>query len=100
MLLASGRVLSWGQNDDAALGRRGEENAPGFVDGFGLPESGGHTALPRVRKVSAGDSHSCALTEDGQLYALFFCRLFILRRVMVADTLCSQLLQIFLGHLP
>ncbi|XP_059614695.1 regulator of chromosome condensation [Phlebotomus argentipes] len=61
-LTASGEVWSFGCNDEGALGRdtseEGSEYTPGKVN---LPS-------PCV-KISAGDSHSACLLEDGQIYA-------------------------------
>ncbi|CAL1282562.1 unnamed protein product [Larinioides sclopetarius] len=60
-LTESGEVMTFGCNDEGALGRitaNGEEEArPGRVE---IPE--------KVIQVSAGDSHSAALTESGQVY--------------------------------
>ena len=63
---APGDVYTWGCNDDGALGRvttgsdDGEEYLPRKV---ALPEG------VKVVKVSAGDSHTAALTTDGEVYA-------------------------------
>ncbi|XP_068993941.1 regulator of chromosome condensation isoform X1 [Neodiprion pinetum] len=57
-----GKVLSFGCNDEGALGRdtskEGSETFPGFVT---LPE--------KAVQVTAGDSHSAALLEDGRVFA-------------------------------
>ncbi|XP_055429916.1 regulator of chromosome condensation isoform X2 [Bubalus kerabau] len=60
-LSKSGQVYSFGCNDEGALGRdtsvEGSEMVPGKVD---LQE--------KVVQVSAGDSHTAALTEDGRVF--------------------------------
>lgn len=57
----SGKVYTFGCNDEGALGRElsegGSESVPGKVE---LQE--------KVVQVSAGDSHSAALTEEGSVY--------------------------------
>ena len=55
-----GKLWTWGNNDDEALGRQGNESLPGLVEG-GL--RGVH-----VQMVSAGDSHSAALSRDGRVF--------------------------------
>ncbi|KAJ8340880.1 hypothetical protein SKAU_G00331710 [Synaphobranchus kaupii] len=61
-LSESGNVYTFGCNDEGALGRdtaeEGSEMSPGKVE---LSE--------RVVQVSAGDSHTAALTEEGLVYA-------------------------------
>ncbi|KAM9319508.1 regulator of chromosome condensation isoform 1-T1 [Gastrophryne carolinensis] len=58
---ASGTMYTFGCNDEGALGRdtseEGSETQPDKVD---LPE--------KVVQVSAGDSHTAALTEDGRVF--------------------------------
>ncbi|XP_014237356.1 regulator of chromosome condensation [Trichogramma pretiosum] len=60
-LTKDGKVITFGCNDEGALGRatteEGSETVPGFVD---LPAS--------VIQVTAGDSHSAALLEDGRVF--------------------------------
>ncbi|XP_011761404.2 regulator of chromosome condensation isoform X2 [Macaca nemestrina] len=60
-LSKSGQVYSFGCNDEGALGRdtsvEGSEMIPGKVE---LQE--------KVVQVSAGDSHTAALTEDGRVF--------------------------------
>uniref|UniRef100_G3W0W5 Regulator of chromosome condensation n=2 Tax=Sarcophilus harrisii TaxID=9305 RepID=G3W0W5_SARHA len=57
----SGQVYTFGCNDEGALGRdtsvEGSETVPGVVN---LSE--------KVVQVSAGDSHTAALTEDGRVF--------------------------------
>lgn len=48
-----GKVFSWGNNDDLALGRSGTDNLPGEVQ---IP-------IP-INKIAAGDSHSLAYSTD------------------------------------
>ncbi|XP_064607335.1 regulator of chromosome condensation-like [Liolophura sinensis] len=61
-LTATGEVYSFGCNDEGALGRNtsveGSETRPGKVD---VP---GHVVM-----LSAGDSHTAALLDNGQVYA-------------------------------
>ncbi|CAH2221737.1 regulator of chromosome condensation isoform X2 [Pelobates cultripes] len=58
---ASGTIYTFGCNDEGALGRdtaeEGSETTPGKVE---LSE--------KVVQVSAGDSHTAALTEDGRVF--------------------------------
>ncbi|KFM66928.1 Regulator of chromosome condensation, partial [Stegodyphus mimosarum] len=60
-LTESGEVITFGCNDEGALGRitteEGSEYIPSKVE---IPE--------RVIQISAGDSHSAALAESGQVY--------------------------------
>ena len=60
-LSSSGDVYTFGCNDEGALGRitteEGSETVPGRVDVSGT-----------VVQVSAGDSHSAALCQDGRLF--------------------------------
>ncbi|XP_054026823.1 regulator of chromosome condensation [Dryobates pubescens] len=60
-LSQSGKVYTFGCNDEGALGRdtsaEGSEMRPGLVE---LQE--------KVVQVSAGDSHTAALTEDGRVF--------------------------------
>ncbi|KAM9687050.1 regulator of chromosome condensation isoform 1-T1 [Trichechus inunguis] len=60
-LSKTGQIYSFGCNDEGALGRdtslEGSETVPGKVD---LQE--------KVVQVSAGDSHTAALTEDGRVF--------------------------------
>lgn len=61
-LTQDGKVITFGCNDEGALGRNtseeGSETEPGFVD---LPAP--------VIQVTAGDSHSAALLADGRVFA-------------------------------
>lgn len=53
VLTSTGRLFSWGCNDDSALGRVGVENEPGEV------------VLPvPVNRIAAGDSHSVAYNPE------------------------------------
>ena len=56
------QVYTFGCNDDGTLGHdtseEGSETVPAKVEG-----------LPRIVQVCAGDSHTAALSEDGQVYA-------------------------------
>jgi alpha-tubulin suppressor-like RCC1 family protein len=73
LCVATGNKLySWGVNDEAALGR----NAGGEPWSNGNPQASdvpGAVQMPAeagtVVSVSAGDSHSAALTADGNVYA-------------------------------
>jgi len=57
-----GKVWTFGVNDDQALGRVTKEEEDGFEPGIvNLPKN--------IVQISAGDSHSAALTEDGEVYA-------------------------------
>jgi len=55
LLLSSlGRVYSWGNNDDFALGREGPENVPAEITSITMPMS----------NICAGDSHSVTYNSD------------------------------------
>ncbi|NXJ71359.1 RCC1 protein, partial [Rostratula benghalensis] len=60
-LSQAGKIYTFGCNDEGALGRdtsaEGSETTPGLVE---LQE--------KVVQVSAGDSHTAALTEDGRVF--------------------------------
>lgn len=59
VLTTMGRIYSWGNNDDFALGREGTDNIPGHITTIDIP----------VNNISAGDSHSVAYnTELNELY--------------------------------
>jgi regulator of chromosome condensation len=60
-LTLDGRIWTWGCNDDEVLGRQGNESMPAVVEGALVGK--------RVKKITAGDSHMAALTEDGQVYS-------------------------------
>jgi len=55
-LAENGQVLCWGYNADGQLGNNTDQiaNAPVFVSG-----------LPAVKSISAGGTHTCAVTVDG-----------------------------------
>lgn len=61
-LTKTGEVLTFGCNDEGALGRdtskEGSETVPGTVE---LPG--------KAIQVTAGDSHSAVLLEDGRVFA-------------------------------
>lgn len=61
-LKKTGEILTFGCNDEGALGRdtskEGSETVPGIVE---LPG--------KVIQVTAGDSHSAALLKDGRVFA-------------------------------
>ena len=61
-LLSHQQVFTWGNNDGGALGREvddGEEFNPGVV---------AKLEGVKVVQVSAGDSHTAALTDTGSIY--------------------------------
>ncbi|KAK7501483.1 hypothetical protein BaRGS_00007287, partial [Batillaria attramentaria] len=61
-LTVKGQVYTFGCNDEGGLGRdtseEGSETVPGLVDGLG-----------KIVQVTAGDSHTAALTDDGRVFA-------------------------------
>ena len=60
-LTVDGVVLSFGCNDDGALGRAIDDDEEGFTPG--------EVELPaKIVQISAGDSHSAALDENGKAY--------------------------------
>ena len=69
-LTKDGVVFSWGCNDEGSLGRLGDDgSALGDEDECAVP---GQVKFPegtlKIRQISAGDSHSAALTEDGNVF--------------------------------
>ena len=54
VLTTMGKIFSWGNNDDKALGRVGDDNIPILVDKIEVP----------MNEISAGDSHSIAYNTD------------------------------------
>ncbi len=60
-LTREGKVFTFGCNDDGSLGRETDDDAECFNPGR-VPIPG------KVVQVSAGDSHSVALTEEGKAY--------------------------------
>jgi regulator of chromosome condensation len=60
-LTSSGRVFSWGCNDDCVLGRTGTEAVPAPVSKFD------GTTL-QARFVACGDSHSAAVDQNGRVW--------------------------------
>jgi len=67
-LRADGTVLSWGCNDDGALGRLTETGAENAIAEF-IPELiANSSSLGIVARVACGDCHSLALTLHGQVY--------------------------------
>ena len=60
LLLAGGRLHSWGWGESGALGHgmRQDELLPRLID-----------ALPQVRHCSAGDAYTLAVSAHGELYA-------------------------------
>jgi regulator of chromosome condensation len=71
-LTDDGELYTWGCNDDGALGRAGEEAAPGrvAVGATGEEPGAGADATPavNVRHVACGDCHTAAIDSGGALY--------------------------------
>lgn len=66
-LAKGGACFSWGNNDGGALGRRVDKNADPDAE-----YEPGKVELPldvKVVMVSTGDSHACALTDAGDVWA-------------------------------
>jgi len=64
LLLDSGNVLTFGCNDEGALGRSTDDG-----DGESLEFVPGKVTIPgNIIQISAGDSHTAALTGDGSVY--------------------------------
>lgn len=63
-LTRSGKVLSFGCNDEGALGRLTEEDEECYEPGeVAFPDGVG-----RIMQITAGDSHSAAVDEHGKVY--------------------------------
>ncbi|XP_033122882.1 regulator of chromosome condensation-like [Anneissia japonica] len=62
-LTADGKVYTFGCNDDGALGRDTS------VEGSEFEVQAVNNLNERIIQVSAGDSHTAALTEDGRVFA-------------------------------
>ena len=60
-LTLDGRIWTWGCNDDEVLGRVGDEDQPGVVQGALVGK--------RVVSMCAGDSHMACLTSEGQVFS-------------------------------
>lgn len=56
-----GQLYTWGCNDEAALGRTGDEFLPGVV--------GGALEGEKIVDVTCGDSHTVVLTSKGQVFS-------------------------------
>lgn len=62
-LLSNFQVYTWGCNDEGGLGRVTKSEEENFVSGVVEGING------KVSQITAGDCHTAALTEDGQVYA-------------------------------
>ncbi len=59
----NGTVQCWGENGLGALGIQDAiKNTPSFVVGFG-----GEDTLREIKSISAGNEHSCSVTESGRV---------------------------------
>jgi regulator of chromosome condensation len=66
----TGAVVSWGCNDDGALGRTGDEWLPTPVAGWlGQAQQADAEERAHVWKLACGASHSLVLTSDEQVWA-------------------------------
>ena len=89
----SSQVFTWGCNDEGALGRKieeGGEYTPGMVDKMG------HV---KIVQVSAGDSHTAALANNGNVYCWGVFRVSIRHTSSVTILINALLLNIFSLHL-
>ena len=75
-LTFEGKVVTFGCNDDSALGRDTQTNSDQTDDSIEIDDSEETAAktpkvvagLPEVVKVTAGDMHTCVLTKEGHVY--------------------------------
>lgn len=62
-LTKEGKIITFGCNDEGALGRSTSEREDAEFE----PD---YVELPmKVKQISAGDSHTAALLEDGRVFA-------------------------------
>jgi len=69
-----GHVWSWGVNDECALGREARGGELAHIEGTTagsetVPERVKIPGDPRIKAVTAGDSHSAALSAGGEVFA-------------------------------
>lgn len=84
-LTSNGQIYTWGCNDEGALGRKTED-----VDDRDLSAEPAKVPLPyKIVKVSAGDSHSAALTSTGSIYIWGNFKVIIVLVVIVGFFLCT-----------
>jgi len=69
-VVADGKVITYGCNDEGALGRAGEATKSMDAEAAEwTPQPAEGLDGRRVVKVTAGDSHTCALVEGGEVWA-------------------------------
>lgn len=66
-LTQDGKVFTWGCNDDGALGRLSDEDS-GNISEYDAGQVTGELINYKIIQISCGDSHTCALTDDGLVF--------------------------------
>ena len=64
-LTSGGKVKCWGRGESGQLGNKGAANSPTPVDVYTSLTN--ISALSGIAGISSGDSHTCALTTDGNV---------------------------------
>jgi len=67
-LTVEGEVYSFGCNDEGALGREIADDEEGFTPGPVKINTAKSSKSTKIVQISAGDSHSVALADDGKAY--------------------------------
>lgn len=89
---SKGTVYSWGCNDEGALGRDTSSNEEEQAEPKKVP----FASKLRIKKVTAGDSHSLALAETGKVYIWGNFKVMIL--ILLVSFLILSLIILFISY--